>query len=976
MLMNYTSRCYRIWILSLLVLAAMSSHAYEFTDGTLFYNSTVSMPGDPNYYGTIGVTYKSSDWNWAKSTVRIPRETEVRLADGRRPYKTVNEVCEAAFKRSALKTAYFGWNGESYVRILRRDAFRGSPWLATVELSRTLTTIEHGAFADCPSLRQIDLCSGRITSVGDSAFSGCTALDTLLIPPTMVSIGNGAFAGCSAIKRIELKPRAEADALTIGNHAFAGCSSIDTIMCMNFMPPVVADVDCFDEAQYAQTVVMVPYSALGRYRSHPIWGRFAHLMSPGYDIADNTLAYRRVALDNDQLQVSGSLKQDCISINVPSNISSHDRQWSVTQIGKGAFKNQKLSTIKITQSITEIGDSAFYNNTGLYAFYGGGGLTRVGKSAFENCGFLSLNYTIFDAAHLRFIGNRAFRNAIKQETLEVLPCVPDSMGSEVFADCTSLKTLYFTKHFGNLKIGDRNFAGCTALNAVILGEHIDTLTCGKDAFAGCSNLRFQTLQLTPAVMVGGHKLGTDVLNSASVYVPMHYAARYRDSEGWGLFAHIKPLNYDFKIAKSYYRETTGDEVAVTYYERADGYETTMPETVTDCDGVVHRVTEIADSAYLVDNYYNYYYFNFVIPGTIKRIGRYAFVNCEMRSLTIADGVESIGSEAFRAARIAAIHLPKTVTSIGEQAFLNNQFDEFTVDPANPVYDSRDNCNALVRTADNTLLVACKNTTIPQGVTTIATNAFYFLYDKNPFEFPSSLTHVQTLAFYGCGVEELYIPSTITQIDDGAFSLNYVQRLTIGEGITEIPPKAFQGLINLKKLKLPGTLKKIDEWAFTGSTLTHVVVPNSVDTISDYAFALSLQLDTLELGSGLKFIGQSAFDNVDPHYSIDHIVCHATEPPTFGALDVFQSSYSSATLSVPAASLQAYRDHTGWRQFAHIIPITSSVEITQATARVVAREYYDLDGHRLADSNGAPIVIERACYDDGHVVVSKYFNSDR
>ena len=190
--------------------------------------------------------------------------------------------------------------------------------------------------------------------------------------------------------------------------------------------------------------------------------------------------------------------------------------------------------------------------------------------------------------------------------------------------------------------------------------------------------------------------------------------------------------YDFfAVAPSgqtlYYNIINGD-AQVTYersqsprYANLSGH-LSVPSTVSFA-GIVYNVTSIGSHAFhgcigLT---------SVTIPNSVTSIGNEAFSGCGyLTSVTIPNSVTSIGSFAFTCCSgLTSVTIPNSVTSIGDQAFFGCRgLTSIAVDSNSLAYDSRNNCNAIIETATNTLVVGCQSTIIPNSVTSIGSYAFY------------------------------------------------------------------------------------------------------------------------------------------------------------------------------------------------------------------------------------------------------------
>ena len=141
-----------------------------------------------------------------------------------------------------------------------------------------------------------------------------------------------------------------------------------------------------------------------------------------------------------------------------------------------------------------------------------------------------------------------------------------------------------------------------------------------------------------------------------------------------------------------------------------------------------------------------------IPSSVTSIGDYVFHDCSgLTSIVIPSGVNSIGGSAFYGCSgLTSIVIPSSVTSIGDYAFRGcSGLTSIVVEPGNAKYDSRNNCNAIIETATNTLIAGCKNTKITSSVTSIGQSAFRGCSGLTSVVIPSRVTSIGKWAFFGC-----------------------------------------------------------------------------------------------------------------------------------------------------------------------------------------------------------------------------------
>ena len=160
------------------------------------------------------------------------------------------------------------------------------------------------------------------------------------------------------------------------------------------------------------------------------------------------------------------------------------------------------------------------------------------------------------------------------------------------------------------------------------------------------------------------------------------------------------------------------------------------------------------------------------PSSMRTILGGAFQNCTgLTSITIPEGVTTIGERAFQnCKKLPSITIPSSVVSIGEDAFYAcDGLDSIIVKNGNTVYDSRNDCNAIIETASNTLIWGSNNTNIPEGVTKIFRNAFCGRSGLVSITIPNSVTSIGNYTFYGCSsLSSVSIPNSVNSIGSGAF----------------------------------------------------------------------------------------------------------------------------------------------------------------------------------------------------------------
>ncbi len=243
--------------------------------------------------------------------------------------------------------------------------------------------------------------------------------------------------------------------------------------------------------------------------------------------------------------------------------------------------------------------------------------------------------------------------------------------------------------------------------------------------------------------------------------------------------------------------------------------------------------------------------NITIPNSTISIGDFAFKNCEsLESFMLPNSITSIGWYTFSGcSSLNSIIIPKNVSAIGEGAFAEcESIESIIVEQSNLVYDSRNNCNAVVETISNTLIIGCKNTIISNTIETIGTAAFTGCISLENIIIPNSVTTIGMGAFAECSsLENIIISNNVTSIEGNAFyNCKSLTSITIPNNMTIIEPETFLGCISLTSITIPDNIHTIGRAVFYGCTSlsTVNVTPLTPPTIDNDTF--------INCNSGIKF----------------------------------------------------------------------------------------------------------------------------
>lgn len=587
-----------------------------------------------------------------------------------------------------------------------------------------------------------------------------------------------------------------------------------------------------------------------------------------------------------------------------TSLTSVEMPSTVTAIRANAFgRSYNLKSVNIPDGLTTIGEGAFEGDRSLASVSLGSQLSLIGKNAFNGCsGLTSLmvdeDNSVYDSREgcnavveratntlvvgcknttipstVTAIGERAFALCAAPAALTI-PASVNSIGDGAFLYCNGLATL--TLSDGVRDIGAQAFSHCTSLTDIIISSSVTHI--GEEAFAGCWSLA--SLMVDEGNPVYDSREGSNtlietasgrlLLGCKNSFIPQGVITVGRSSFAW---SKVTTVN--------------------------------IPEGVTAIEDYAfdhcYYVSELSLPSTLVSIGYSAFngscdFTSLRLPDSLVSIGGYGFACCGFEQIDFGHGLRHIGDHAFFSCGLTELALPNSLVSIGDYAFLGctglthinipasvthigcgafqacENLTRLTVDPASPTFDSRDDCNAVITTATNTLVAGCIASVIPGTVTALDNGAFCECI----------------------GLHTINIPPSVKHIGDHTFDYCY----------------------DLDTITLPPHLLTIGKCAFAGcESLTYMMIPNTVTSIGDSAFYDCPGLNYITLGTDLTSIGAMAF------YGCNFITVSSKSmtPPVIAGEDSFwhYGSFSNATLKVPAPSINKYQNAEYWSLFPRI-----------------------------------------------------------
>lgn len=523
--------------------------------------------------------------------------------------------------------------------------------------------------------------------------------------------------------------------------------------------------------------------------------RNAQLQKIGTNVFNGCENLESIAVPATVTEIEGSAFTGCVSMESVSFASGSP----ITELPDGLFKGlTSLKTVTLPEGITEIPDECFYGCTALTDIDVPSGVTRYGKSAFQNTSLLELP----DFTNVTEIRTDAF-SGCKKITSVHIPASVTTLGA-AFRNCENVEEFVFEEGTHFEKLEDNFFSNMKKLKTVSLPDGLKATSSGM--FSNCSVLEHVDL---PDTLV-------TIANST-------FYACYKLQ--------------DFEVPSGV--KTIGTSA---FYDCDALTDIVIPKTVTSVGSDLFR------------NCGKLIRVRFEEGSPISTLPSGMFNGCsKLETVKLPDGVTSIPASYFRSCTsLRHVDYPANLTSIGEYAFYDCKSLEDPVFPPS--------LNTIGRYAYSDC-DSIQNVVIPNSVTSVGSNAFYECSDLRSlvFEEGSQITSLNEYFATDCRkLETLVLPEKLTSLPRYmARNCLALKDVVVPSTITSVGQEAFYNCQSLTRISLPDTCTTIGNYAFYNTGLTEIDLSEKLKTIGDYAFYKS-KLTSIAIPKGTTSIGQYAF----------------------------------------------------------------------------------------------------------------------
>ena len=821
--------------------------------------------------------------------------------------------------------------GDNVERIPAKMFQECSGFTGSLIIGNSVTSIGDNAFSYCSNFESIEVgtdnvfydsrndCNALISTNTNELVLGCK---NTIIPNSVTSIGNRAFVNCIGLTGNLTIPNS---VTTIGEYAFYYCTGITGSLTIPNSVTTIGEYAFYGcNGFIGDLTIGNSVTTIGSYAFSGCIGFTGSLIIPNSVTSIGVNAFR-----------------ECINFSGNLIIGN-----SVTTISDWAFGgcNGFTGSLTIPNTVISIGNFAFKDCNGFT-----GGLTignavsTIGANAFKGCGGISFIVCLPETPP-----QLSNNNSFEDWNINASVCVPcgfeeayssQSWGgfNNFYGLCAGVVAVEANPTESGMVTGGGTFeAGqtCTVTATANDGYVFAKWTCGDLLVPTTTEITFYVAGDMTWV---AHFVPDANIDFADANVK-NICVSHWDTNGDGELSYleaavVRDLSDFFNgnteitsfdefqyfigmtiVGNSAFSGCTGltsidlpNSLTIIgerafYNCRALTDILNIPNSVTTiCDYAFYGLVgftgsmTIPNSVTTIGNYAFYGCKGFTgnIPNSVTTIGDYAFVGIEdLTSVTIGNSVTSIGKWAFyESDGLTSFYIPSSVIDIGESILCGcDNITQIVVSPENPIYDSRNNCNAIIKTSENELIQGCKNTIIPSTVTSIGNSSFRMLNSLTSINIPNSVTSIGDYAFSSCNsLVSVIIPNTVTSISYNAFQFcDALSELVLGNALELISFQAF--------------------WYCNG--LTSVIIPNSLTAVKDQAFYGCPNLTSVIIGTSVNQLSYGAFSycsNLNSAYFL------ASTPPNL-YYDIFEGANSNFRIYVPYGLVDTYKNGIGWNRY--------------------------------------------------------------
>ena len=587
------------------------------------------------------------------------------------------------------------------------------------------------------------------------------------------------------------------------------------------------------------------------------------------------------------------------------------------------FSCEQLTSVIIPSGVGTIYNNAFTGCSSLTSIIIPSSVHNIHDNPFMSCPALAnivveAGNTVYDSRDNCNAIIVTATNTLKTGCINtVIPNNIEAIGIGAFWGCTGLTSIAIPNSV--TIIGGGAFRFCSSLELFVFPNSVTYI--GNVVFEDCTSLTSLTVPAaTPPSLETNTFYG--ISTGIPVYVPCGSLAAYQAAAGWSNFTNIQCDLGNIVFVDPAVKaicvdnwDANGD--GELSYAEAAAVTSLIPEGETNSAFYQNTsITSFNELQYftgleVINNeaFYNCRNLTQVtFPNSVISIMHRAFSGCHnLTSVTIPNSVIFIGQTAFGSCNLTSIVIPSSVTAIDDNPFSAcSSLAQISVDEGNQEYSSPNNCNAIIETGTNTLVAGCKNTVIPEGVTTIAWAAFNYCNDLTGINIPSSVTRIGESAFRHCtGLTTLTIPSAVNYIGVNAFL--YCTGLTEITVLAPTPPELDGYVFSTDMLNIPvyvpceslaayQTYDNGQPWG--GFTNIQCMVHDDFPYVDDFTTASGWQLFNGDLTN--QWVWGEAGNRGDPHIYISDN-------------NGISNHYTNTSLAMVYAA-KLFRFEEGWYRF--------------------------------------------------------------